>query len=154
MIPLLTCGSIGYWAFFGTMFLIIMTYQDFKHNKEIDERYNYIMYGLSLSLLSHFSRPFWYILVVLLVIIILSYILKKYDIVGEGDIQSFGWIIYGFALIHFSVLVWFFIYFIIINVVYYTLKLKVFNIRKRTPYYIIILLVYFLPALHMELFGM
>jgi len=47
-------GSVfGYWAFFGCVYLLWLTVQDFRNNMRVDDRRNWFMMGLSVSLLSH-----------------------------------------------------------------------------------------------------
>lgn len=130
--------DIGYWAFFGTIYLIIMTYQDFKQNRLIDDRHNYFLMGLSISLLSHFQRSFWYILSLALLIVIFSIITRKYNLLGEGDISALRWIIIGLAIISPYVLMYFLGIFAVLSLLYVLLLKYVFR-KPDAPFFNVLL---------------
>jgi len=152
--------ALNYWFFFGTFFLIILTYQDFKNKRVVDDRSNYVMMGLSLSLLSHLDVGILLLLSVLVVSFVLRFFLKKFSLVGESDANALAWIFYGLGLISVFKLVWFFFFFSIITAAYFGLsKLYVKLLEKHQkrkidkvflPFYHVILLSFVLSAL---LFG-
>ena len=41
---------LSFFAWFGTIMLIILTWQDFKNNMKVDDRRNYFMFGVSATL--------------------------------------------------------------------------------------------------------
>ena len=144
--------GISYWTWIGTLYLIYLTYQDHKHNKNVDDRKNYFMMGITFSLISHIPRPIWYLLLLLVITITVMYFMKKIKVLGEADINTTTWIYYGFDLINPSSLVTYFLIFSIVSIAYYVIKINVFKYTKPTPFYIVILICYFLSNFLMELY--
>lgn len=140
-----------YWAWMGTLYLIFLTYKDFKDKRVIDDRHNYLMLGASISLLSHLRRSFWYMLAIVLVTVILSIYLRKFKVIGEADITALSWIFLGYGIINIFKLAWFGFYFIIITVFYNFLKFKVFKTKQNTPFFPVILISFWLNSF---LFGL
>ncbi len=144
-------GNISYWAWFGTLYLIILTYQDFKHNMEIDDRKNYFMMGVTMSLISHVSQKIWYLLFLIAIITALLLFCKKYKIFGEGYISSFVLIFLGIGIISLCYLVTFLIIFLISSVLYIGLAKIIMKGNKRIPFFGAILVIY---AASMFIFGL
>lgn len=132
--------AIKYWVWIATVYLIFMTYKDYKNKGFIDDRHNFVMIGVSISLLSHISKPFFEMLGLILTILIMRFILNKYKLVGEGDINALAWIFLGYGILNYGFLVWFYIYFVLITILYTTLKTKLFKIKHNTPFFLVILL--------------
>lgn len=89
---------ISTFFFFGTLDLLILTYQDLK-TTWVDDRINSFMLGI-VVFLSSFSRP-WSLLIGFVIVEICLRFLKKfsYKNLGEGDISAMRWIYLGFYLI-------------------------------------------------------
>lgn len=133
------------WAFAGTLYLIRLTYQDFKNNMLIDDRYNFFMMGLSISLYSLFKHRFLYIIGIVAGILIISQLIKKLKVVGEGDTNAITWIFTGYAIIGIEKLIMFFLSFAIITTFYYVLKFIISkmvkgNVNQKMPFFIVILI--------------
>jgi len=140
-------GNIYYWAWFGTIYLIWLTVQDFRNKMTVDDRKNYFMLGITISLLTHITRGFFYLIACFVITFILIIILKKFKALGEADINSLSWIFLGFAFINPYKLAWFAMFFIVITAIYMALKLYLFKVRDYTPFYYVILISYVLNSL-------
>ena len=136
---------IPFWAFAGTMYLLILTWQDFANKMYVDDRFNYLMMGISASLLPYNFRSIWYILGIIGVIIILNIFIRKTKILGTADINTFMWIFFGFAYISPNSVIYFFGSLTLVTLLYVALKKIIF---KKTdfpsPYYIVILISFIL----------
>lgn len=126
------------WAYIGALYLIMLTYQDYRHNMEVDDRKNYYMYGLTSALFFISQRPIWYGLVILIIAIGTMFFLAKTKFLGEADTSSLGWIMYGFALINPLNLIWFFGCMTFFTAVLMAAK-RVMKITEQTPYYGVLL---------------
>ncbi len=132
--------DISYWAWVGTIYLIILTFKDYRNNMMVDDRYNYLMFGLTFSLIFILNRGFLMIIFTLIIILILSYLFKRFKVVGEADINSLTWILYGFAIMNIFKLFWFAVIFISITILHHILKTKFFKIKGKTPFYGVLLI--------------
>lgn len=139
---LLEIPSVSLWAYFGTFYLGWLTYQDYTQNMSVDDRKNYFMLGLSLALLSHFSRSIWYILSITILGFFFRYMYKKYfeSAIGEGDVSALSWIFLGLAIVNPFSLLFFIILFGVLTGMYLFLKLRVFKYSKPLPFFGVILL--------------
>ncbi len=137
-------SNLFYWAGIGTIYLIMLTYQDYKRKMVVDERRNWFMMGLSISLISHFSTSLWYFLLLIGMVMLMHFINNKYEFVGSSNITSMMWCIYGFAIIGWNVLLWWFLIFAFCAVVYSGAKMVLINVLKTdknilTPFYPVLL---------------
>lgn len=133
-------GNLSYWAWIGTIMLIRLTYEDYKYNRNIDDRKNYLMMGVTISLISHLPASFFFMITLIMVISLLNVFLKKFKILGGADISTLSWIFYGLGIISIYNLMWFVIFFTIVTALYTLFKLKVFKYKKPTPFYPVILI--------------
>ena len=131
--------DISYWAWFGTLYLLVLTYKDIKNSNKVDTRYNYVMTGVSLSLTSHVDFVIWRILVLLAIIFIMAYYLNKYRALGLADIQSLAWIYLGYCILNITYLLWFVIIFIVVTLFYLLLKVKLLKYKEPAPFFPVIL---------------
>ena len=111
-----------YWAWIASIYLIILTFKDFKNKMMIDDRHNWFMMGLSVFLLTQTDVSIWYILGLVVVIAGLNWFIRKFKLLGGADVSSLTWIFYGFGIISIGVFVWFAGLFVIILVLYYVFK--------------------------------
>lgn len=137
--------GIDYWAWLGTLYLVVLTWQDFRNNMNVDDRKNYFMMGASFALLSHVQRNIWYILILILFTVLINIYAKKYNILGHADISTLTWVFYGFGIINPFFLLFFILYFGGITLLYLILKRVALKLLKRpyetpTPFYIVILI--------------
>jgi len=112
---------ISLWAIIGTFKLIILSWQDFK-KKCVDDRYNFFMIGLSFSFLAYLKPNFIYLLGISFTAPLLYIFIKKLNIFGKGDINTFTWFILGYGLISPYILAGFLIIFIAIFIFYLLIK--------------------------------
>lgn len=144
----------NYWIWLSTLNLLILTWQDHRKNKMlIDDRRNYLMMGLTISLISHTRINFFYLTGLIILNIIFVKYLSKLKLFGEGDLSAFNWILLGFGII--SPIYW--IYFNIILVCFTLLymlikKIIVKNMNLPTPFFIVILLSFFLTSIFFSLY--
>jgi hypothetical protein len=136
---------IPLWAWMGTIYLIILTFQDILNKMYVDDRFNYLMMGLSISLLSYGLRNFWYILTIIVVIVVLRLVMQKYRLIGAADINTFMWLFFGYAYISLKSIMAYFVVFVFMVLLYNSIKYTILKkLSIRTPFYIAILLSYIL----------
>lgn len=140
-------GSTAYWAWIGTIYLIILTYQDYKRKMLVDDRLNYFVMGSTFALLSHVRRPIWYVLALVVFVLICGYGLTKLKALGSADIKTLGWIVYGFAIVSLYQIVTFMVLFAACTAVYAVAKFWVFRYKEPTPFYPVILIPFFINCL-------
>lgn len=143
--------AYNYWVYFGTFYLLILTIQDYRNKRVIDDRFNYLMLGVSISLYSHIQRTLGYMVIIIALIIVWTILLKKFKAIGEGDISSLSWIWIGFGIINHVYLVWYIALFSICMIIYTFFKSVVFKQKKPTPFFYVILLSFVLTNI---LFGL
>ena len=143
--------DLSYWAWLGTIYLIILSYQDIKNNMNVDDRKNYFMFGATFALLSHIDRPLWIILLFFGIIIGLNYYMNKIKVLGEADNTTLIWIFYGFAIINPAFLAYFAGFFIIITLIYAWTKNNVYKV-KTAPFYPVLLLTFILTNILFKLY--
>jgi len=142
----------SYWAFFGIVQLVLLTYKDFKNNMNVDDRHNWFMLGISVSLLSHFNHGFLYCLSVMVVSLFAGYMIKKINVLGDADVSSITWIFIGLAILNIYALLWFFIIFLTITLIYWTIKKYILRIKFPTPFYLVILISFLINSFMWGLF--
>ena len=129
---------IGWWFLLGSIQLIRLTYQDFKHKRMVDDRFNYFMYGVSYCLLTQISRGLFYIIGVILISIFLKKFLDKYKYFGEADSTTLSWICLGLGVINPMYLAFFFGILIIFSVLNYIL-MKIKKVKVAQYYHVILI---------------
>ena len=145
------------WAFMGTLNLIRLTYQDFKNNMEIDDRYNYLMTGATIMLLQIYRRGILLILAFIGLIIVMTFLLKKLEAIGAGDISSISWIFLGFMIINPAMLIIFLTAYAFFTLIYFGIRALIFkhqNISNKThtPFFIILLISFFITGIAFRLY--
>lgn len=146
-------GSTRYWFWTGLIYLLILTWQDHRHAKmRVDQRLNFFVLGTTFSLLSHIRRPLWYILVSFAIILLLTYVINKYKLLGNGDAGAILWIFWGCVIQGAGVLVSFACIFVVITAAYHVIKLGVFRYKGATPFFGVILMSFVLNGLLMGLY--
>jgi hypothetical protein len=147
-------GSVSYWFWIGTLYLIFLTWQDYKRHpvtglpmRLVDDRLNYFMMGSTFALLSHVRRPVWFTLGLVVIVVVMGYFLHRFKTVGDADIKTIGWIFYGTAIINLYQFVTFILIFLVSTAIYAGLKFGVFKYRKPTPFYGVILISFLTTAL-------
>lgn len=139
--------DVSYWAFAGTIYLIILTIQDYKNNMLVDDRHNWFMYGVTFSLIGILHAKLWYILTLLVIIYFLNKYMKKYKVLGEADINTFSWIFYGFGIISLFYFIYYSIIILFLSALFFVLKKYLFKYEKPVPFYAVILISYIVVCL-------
>ncbi|MEM5810093.1 MAG: hypothetical protein QW156_04375 [Candidatus Aenigmatarchaeota archaeon] len=93
-------------AFFS---LIINTYKDVKKAK-IDSRYNYLCFGAYLIILLTSKITLLYFISLILITFLFTYLLRRGNFLGQGDLEALSWIIPSTILINAYNLITFFIF--------------------------------------------
>lgn len=135
-----------YWAWIATFYLIILTYQDYKNKRLVNERFNYVMLGVTISLISHYTISTLYLLALVFAVVALRYYLGKINVFGEADLTTLNWVFLGFGYINYIFLLGFILVFIICTLLYTMIKLYIFRYRNPTPFFSIILLCFWLTC--------
>lgn len=136
MIPI----KLSYWFSIGAIYLLWLTIQDYRNERIVDDRKNWFMLGLSISIISHVPTTLGYKLTITAVIIIFNIFMKKFNVdIGEADINSLSWILTGLGLMHYYYLLYFFVFFSILTGLYSFLKTVVFKYHKPVAFYGVIL---------------
>lgn len=141
-----------YWAWFGSIYLFILTIKDYKNNMMVDDRHNWFMMGITISLYSHFDYGFWWIVFLLALTFALRYFLGKFKVLGIADLNSIMWMFLGFSILNIYYTLWFSIIFLILVVSYWSLKKYIFKITKPTPFYMPLLVSFFLSCFIFSLY--
>jgi len=115
---LVMIDGVAFWAFLGSLYLGILTYQDIRNNMRVDDRKNWFMFGVTVMLLSHFDRSIWYVFLVIGLVMLLAKFLLRFKLVGAGDISGLSWVFLGFGWIDPSYLLLFVVVFVFCTVVW------------------------------------
>lgn len=138
-----------FFAWFGTVSLILLSWQDFKNNRIIDDRRNFFMFGVAAVIPMLLGLSFWFVLIHLIIIFVLRHYVIKYGIkfgfLGGGDISALFWAIMGLGWFGFFVLGVYFIYLFGLTAVYYGVK-KIMKIENATPFMIVLLCAFVLTC--------
>jgi hypothetical protein len=145
----------GYWAWFGTIYLAWLTWQDFKNNMVVDDRKNWFMLGMTLSLYSHFIHKGWYPFILLAVVIIMSILLSRFNIVGAADISTIRWVFWGFGIINPYITMWWLLFFAAAYSIWLGIR-KALKIPawQKLPFYPVILSSFLLNCFMFGLLGL
>lgn len=144
--------NYSYWAWFGTLYLILLTWQDFKNNRKVDDRRNFFMMGITVSLITHIPSSIWYKLALFAFVIVLNKYGARIKAFGKADINSFTWIFLGLGFISVFKLFWFLVIFAAIILLYMMLKQYIFKIKEPTAFYGVILAAFVAGSLLLSLY--
>lgn len=141
-------GGVLYWFVLGFFYLIRLVWQDYK-KMLVDDRFNYFMLGVTVSLLSHVYRSLWYILALVVLVLVIDFVARRYRVIGAGDLSAIRWVILGFGYLDPYVLGLFVLLWFVSHVLYMGIKNKLFKIplSKKTPYFGVILVSFFIASL-------
>lgn len=87
------------WFIIGILHLLILSYQDIRHKKLVDDRHNWFMAGATIMLLSQYSHRTRYILFISVMALTLMYFINKFKLMGEADSKTILWTFTGFGFI-------------------------------------------------------
>lgn len=133
--------NISFWAFIGTIYLVILSYQDIKNKMLVDDRHNFFMFGLTSSLYFIYKPNIYYSLTLLVLVLALRWFFNKYKVMGEADNNTIIWIFTGFGLVGPYILIDF-IFFYTLGLCFYMGFRKLYKIKVATPLYPIILFIF------------
>jgi hypothetical protein len=86
----------SYWFGLGIIYLIILTYQDFK-KKEISEKFNFFMMGASLMLVEESTYGVLYLLTISLISGFIPSILTYFKAFNPNEGTGIMWLFMGFG---------------------------------------------------------
>jgi len=133
---------------FGLVYLALLTYQDFKHNKLVDDRLNYYMSGVTSFLILFSPEPLFYRLAVYFIAAPLIWVLiKKFSPLGAGDRNTILWSFVGFALLGIYPIILYFVIILVLTLVYNLLKKMIIKDNKPFQYYPVLFSSFLLTAL-------
>lgn len=133
---------LALWFFLGVIRLIILVYQDFKHNKKIDDRHNFFMMGATAMLITSFSNPTGYYLTLIPLVFILRYIFLKLKVMGAGDGNTVIWMFVGFGMVSPYSLIAFMLIFTAAFMVHFLFRRLLFRRKEAVQGYPIFLVSY------------
>ena len=110
------------YVFLASIYLIILTVQDCR-TMYVDSKYNYIMVGIAISMVSYAGRGILYLLLIVASVMFFNYFGKKAGAFGKGDFSAFNWLFMGLALINPVALAWYVSALVVLGLVY--------NLTKR-----------------------
>lgn len=123
-----------YWAFLGTLYLGILTYQDYKHNMIVDDRHNYFMLGVTSALYPYVITDVMKIIGLIIYLAILGIVLYRFKLIGEADKKTILWAFTGAGIININYLLWITMIFSITILTYMMLK-KFMMKDEPAPFY-------------------
>lgn len=141
-------GSVNYWFFFGFLYMLRLLIQDHRRMR-VDDRLNFFMLGVTLSLLSHVSRSLWYLFSLLFLVFVIGFFMRRSSSIGLGDIGAVRWVFLGLGyldpfLLLFFVFSWFFCHLFYL----FVLRRFFFKLARdvRTPYFFVLFSAFFLTC--------
>lgn len=140
--------DLGFWAIMGTINLLILTYQDYKHKMMVDDRKNFFMLGASVGLLFIMPLALWYKFAIIGLMVSLGFYMHRFKTLGEADIKTIGWIVLGFGMLGLWKLIAFFLVFLVFTAIYSVIKYRIFKYTKlATPFYGVLLASFIVTAM-------
>lgn len=131
----------SYFFWFGTIGLIILTYMDYTGKKGlVDDRKNWVMLGIAISLVTHMRRNVLYLLGISFLATMLYVFLKKIKALGQADNNSITWIFYGLGIISPYYLLYYLLVFSSITGMYLLFKNVIFKYKGRIQFYPVLLI--------------
>lgn len=145
--------SLSYFAYIGSFYLAILTYQNYSNKLTfINNGLNYFMLGITFSLLSHIKLNIIYLISMILIAIAFNIVLKRMKVSPE-IITTITWILYGFAIINAEYTLVFFVLLTFAVSFTYFLKKIVFRYSLPTPIYPIITIIFISCCIIFNLFS-
>lgn len=131
----------SYWFAFGTFILILLTWQDFR-TMLIDDRRNFFMMGVTISLITHINTSLWKLLFLMAFVVSINILFSR--LYGRGDISIIAWTAYGYGIISFTLLGVYLMTIAAFTAIYHLFKVYFLSIDKRvkTPFTFVLTLAY------------
>lgn len=105
------------YLFLGSLYLLILTVQDYR-SMTVDSKYNYILVGVGISLLSHVSVSFWYVLSLIAGLAFINFYGRRSGVFGAGDFSAFSWLFLGLGFINPFILAYYFVVLVLLSLFY------------------------------------
>jgi len=128
-----------------------MTIQELR-GKEVNLRHNWIMWGVTISLLGHIPKTFGYIILLTLVNLALLLFISKMRLLDSVTMNSFLWMFWGYGVIGAYNLFIFVLCFMSVLLVYAFLKHFILKWKGQSPFYIAVLGAYILSCYYWSLY--
>lgn len=138
----------SYWTWLGLIYLISLTYQEYANKFKVDDKYNYLMFGLTISLYSHIKTHLAYIISIILIGIFINIYFSK--IMKSETKNSMLWLLTGFGIQGFDKFLFFIILLAVGTIVYYGLN-KLYKVYTYLPFYVILSFIYIVTC---SVFGL
>lgn len=126
-----------FWLISGTLALILLTYQDIKHNMVVDDRRNYFLQGLTFALLGIYTKSLLWLIGIIVItiftIIVYGFAHKK-DWVGSADVNTFSWVVMGLTICNPMATVFFFISLLVITLLTISI-ITIVKYKEPLPFY-------------------
>lgn len=132
-----------YFYFLGAIYLLILTYQDIKHKMLVDDRLNYFMMGVTVTLYYYYHHNIFYILILVILVNALAWLMKQKELMGSADNKTMIWCFLGLGIINRNALIFFLITFLVIQMIYSTINAIWFK-QPKIPGYPIFLISFIL----------
>jgi len=134
-----------YWVISAIIVLAVLSYQDWKNNCLVDSRFNYLMIGMTLSLVAVMQRDLFYCLELGVAVFLMVLMLWDSKLFGAGDLEAFAWIYTGWGLIGFMNLASFFLISTVMGM-FYIMGKNWFNKKDPSMYFPLILTAFMINA--------
>lgn len=144
--------SISYWFYLGSIYLLILTWQDYKNNMMVDDRHNSFMLGLTISLYTHVYTTTLYKLALIIILGVLYKFMRKIKPLGEADLNTFAWVFLGYGLINPVYLGIFATAFSLLTLLYLFLKNVLLKYKDPLPFYAVILISWLLIGIILKIY--
>lgn len=128
----------SYWFWFSVINLVYLTWQDYANKTLVDDRKNWFMLGITVSLYSHVNLSLWYILGLIFTSVILFMYMNKIKALGEADTNTLSWLFLGLGFINVYYLIYFFTVLFALTLVYFIMY-KLIQYKGKPQYYGVIL---------------
>lgn len=145
--------SFALWTWMGSLHLGILGFQDLRNNMLVDDRRNWLMMGATVMILSHVHRSIWYILLLIVILLVAGFFVRRFRVFGEADLMGFAWIYFGFGYVNPFVLFWFVIF--CFGLTGLVLGVRDFVLKRRgvaVPYFPVIFFSFFLTGIVFRLY--
>jgi hypothetical protein len=137
----------SFWFWTGTLNLIYLTWQDYKFNCTVDDRVNWIMLGLTFSLVPVLKIGISHTLLIIGLNMILQTLFRVTKALGEADINTANWMFLGFGWLSIELMVVGLALFVGLTSVFFFLKHHLLKYEGHVQFYGVILLSFLLVGL-------
>ena len=147
--------GLDYFFIFGCINVIKMTWQDIRNKRMIDDRFNFLMLGVALSVASHTRPHIVQFLILSLYILAIEVLFTRFKTtVGDADKSTFRWMHLGIGLIDIQLLIVFVVLEMLVFLITGLVRKYVIKTDAPQPFYPSILVLWFtMTVLYFTLFS-